>query len=373
MKQLTESEKKMRAYLVASFFIILIIFLMGIFWLASSPTQSVGLTLSFAAGLSMIVLPCTLPLVFVIVPLSMGKSYKKGLFMALFFSVGLIITLTLYGVAVALLGQSLGLHQVAQVMYIIAGILSFVFGLAELRLIKFEMPSYKRMPDFIQKQPDYLKALLLGLFLGNAGIGCPNPATYVILTWIAASGDVFYGATLQFANGIGRVLPLIALSILGILGVNATQAIIKRKETINKITGWGLVVFGAFIIVWGLYGHWWFLNTPVHEGWNNIAGEFSGKTTEYMCCIDPPCSMCSEGKWIWPGGACLCRDALANDEMDKVCPECLEGIEEGKGVFDMAEKTQTPAFSILSILIAIPVIWHFWKKQNKNKEVKNDE
>ncbi len=368
MKSLTESEKRMRTYLVGGFFVILVIFLIGLFWLATSPTQGVGLTLSFAAGLSMIVLPCTLPLVFIIVPLSMGKSYKKGLFMALLFSLGLIITLTLYGVAVALLGKSLGLERVAQVMYIVAGIIAFVFGLVELKLLKFEMPSYKRMPNFIQKQPDYSKALFLGLFLGNAGIGCPNPATYVILTWIAASGNVFYGAALQFVNGIGRALPLIALSILGILGVNATQAIIKRKETINKVTGWALVFFGAIIIVWGFYGHWWFLNTPVHEGWNKMAGKFSGKTAEYACCIDPPCSMCLEGKWIWPGGACLCRDALANGEMDKVCPECLKGIEEGKGVFDIAKRSQVPAFSILSALIIIPIVWYFWKKKYSKEE-----
>jgi cytochrome c-type biogenesis protein len=183
MKRLSKSEKKMRIYLVIGFFLIFIVFLTGLFWLATSPTQSVGLILSFAAGLSMIVLPCTLPLVFIIVPLSMGKSYKKGLFMAILFSLGLILTLSLYGVGVALLGQSLGLQQVAQVMYIIAGVLAFVFGLAELKLISFEIPSYKRMPDFIQKQPDYFKAFLLGLFLGNAGIGCPNPATYVILSY----------------------------------------------------------------------------------------------------------------------------------------------------------------------------------------------
>jgi hypothetical protein len=167
---------------------------------------------------------------------------------------------------------------------------------------------------------------------------------------------------LQFVNGIGRALPLIALSILGILGVNATQSIIRRKQAINKMTGWGLVFFGAFIIIWGFYGHYWFLNTPVHEGWNKLAGTFSGKTTEYMCCIDPPCTMCSEGKWIWPGGSCLCRDALANGEMDKVCPECLKGIEEGRGVFDIAQRTQWPAFSFLTFLIITPIVWYSWKK-----------
>jgi len=37
------------------------------------------LVIAYVAGLSMIVLPCTLPLVFIIVPLSMGKGYKKSI------------------------------------------------------------------------------------------------------------------------------------------------------------------------------------------------------------------------------------------------------------------------------------------------------
>ena len=60
---------------------------------------------SFAAGLTMIVLPCTLPLAFVIVPLSMGKGAVKGLFIALCFGIGVAFTLSLYGVAAAIIGK----------------------------------------------------------------------------------------------------------------------------------------------------------------------------------------------------------------------------------------------------------------------------
>ena len=56
MDELTPIQKKTRVYLVSAFFILTAIFLVGIFWLASTPGQTVGLTLSFAAGLSMIVM-----------------------------------------------------------------------------------------------------------------------------------------------------------------------------------------------------------------------------------------------------------------------------------------------------------------------------
>lgn len=162
-------------------------------WLSTTPVTTVSLTLAYLAGLSMIVLPCTLPLVFIIVPLCMGKEYKKGLGMAILFGLGMIITLTAYGIVLALLGQSLGLMRVVQYMFLFAGILALIFGLSELRLIKFELPAYRKMPSFIQRQPDLAKSFFLGLFLGNAGVACPNPATYVIFAYIAGMGDIFLG------------------------------------------------------------------------------------------------------------------------------------------------------------------------------------
>ena len=93
------------------------------------------LVIAYVAGLSMIVLPCTLPLVFIIVPLSMGKGYKKGISMALLFSLGLVITITAYGVGIAAIGQSASLDQVSTVMFLIAGVAAFVFGLSQLKII----------------------------------------------------------------------------------------------------------------------------------------------------------------------------------------------------------------------------------------------
>ncbi len=347
---------------MATFLVLFTIFVIGLFWLGTNPSQTVTLTLSYAAGLSMIVLPCTLPLVFVIVPLSMGERYRKGLSMAILFSLGLIITLSLYGVAVAVAGQAFALPTVIQALYLIAGTLAWIFGLSELKLIRFTLPSYGKIPGFVQKRRDYSKALLLGLFLGNAGLGCPNPATYVILTHIAGVGNILQGILLQFVNGLGRAVPLVALSILGILGVNAVGGIVKRRKTINKATGWGLVGIGAIILVWGAFGHYWFLNTPLHSAWDNLFASFGGGVAEYECCVEPPCVMCARGQWIFDEGRCECRMELEIGNLDRVCPECKVGLAEGEGIKQIAERTQIPAFSVLAALIAIPIGLYYWKK-----------
>src|SRR3989344_5527035 len=129
---------------------------------------------SYAMGLTMIVLPCTFPLAFVIVPLSMGKGPAKGLGIALCFGAGVAITLSLYGVLAAIIGKtfvsSFGVtgDNLKNWMYFIAGGLAYLFALSELNLINFKMPTYSgAAPAIIQKKKDYLKAFLLGLFLGN--------------------------------------------------------------------------------------------------------------------------------------------------------------------------------------------------------------
>ncbi len=229
------------------------------------------LIIAYVAGLSMIVLPCTLPLVFIIIPLSMGKGYKKGLFMALLFGAGLTITITAYGLGVSALGKTASLDQVSVFMFLIAGIAAFLFGLSQLKLINLKLPVYSGTPNFIQKRQDYSKSFLMGILLGNAGVGCPNPLFYWLLIYIAGTGSMEIGASLGAVHGVGRAIPLLLLSVLAIIGINATKSLATNRIKIEKITGWMLIVIGAFLIINGLPGgHEWYESTIIHIGWNNL-------------------------------------------------------------------------------------------------------
>lgn len=229
------------------------------------------LIIAYVAGLSMIVLPCTLPLVFIIVPLSIGQGYKKGLTMASLFGAGLIITITAYGAGIAVLGQSIALDQISTIMFLIAGIAAFFFGLSQLKLIKFRMPSYSGTPKFIQCRGDFSKSFFMGLLLGNAGVGCPNPLFYWLLIYIAGTGSLEIGTSLGVVHGVGRALPLILMSTLAILGINATKSLTAKRSSIEKSTGIMLIVIGSFLIINGLpEGHEWYEETFVHKGLNEL-------------------------------------------------------------------------------------------------------
>ncbi|TFH41605.1 MAG: cytochrome C biogenesis protein, partial [ANME-2 cluster archaeon] len=62
-------DQKLRMYLVGFAFILFSILVLGLFIFLTNPDQAVGFTLAYVAGLSMIFLPCTLPLAFIIVPI----------------------------------------------------------------------------------------------------------------------------------------------------------------------------------------------------------------------------------------------------------------------------------------------------------------
>lgn len=276
-----DNSVKGKVVLVSLAFILFSVIAVGLFQLAVGPQLAVGLLLAYLAGLSMIFLPCTLPLAFVVVPLSMGQGYKRGLLTALSFGLGLSVTLTIYGLAISQMGQLLGLDQFTRVMFLIAGVAAFVFGLSQLRFLKWNLPTLPvSQPAFMQRGGHYLKTFFLGVFLGNAGIGCPNPAFYVLLTYIATTGSLTEGASLGFIHGLGRATPLIFLSILGILGVNAISFVKRGSRFIEKITGWALAFFGIFAANYGLFGMAWWEESIFHKGWNNFIKSISPTLAE---------------------------------------------------------------------------------------------
>lgn len=307
-----DQSSKARSFLIYSvigFFVFIVFGLLWAFFLAPENPEGFGWYLfSYAMGLTMIVLPCTLPLAFVIVPLAMGKSAGKGIGMALMFSIGVVSMLSIYGILAAVVGQvTIGaleapLETVKNWVYFIAGIFAYLFALGELGLITLRMPTYTgAAPGFIQKQQDYLKALFLGLFLGNIGVGCPHPATPLILIEIARSSDIFYGWTLFLVHAIGRVLPLLLLAFLGVLGVNALSWLVARKDRVERATGWAMVFVAGFILVLGLFTHDWWVNSGQHTLFEAVTQEerFTGIISSRIGASAPHAHGLEEGSGLF--------------------------------------------------------------------------
>jgi len=65
---------------------------------------------------------------------------------------------------------------------------------------------------------------------------------------------------------------------------------------------------------------------------------------KYNCCIEPPCTMCYLGNWIWEDGTCHCDEMIAQGELDKVCPQCRQKVGEGQCNSTTAHNHETNLF-----------------------------
>jgi len=255
--------------LVAVAFVLLTMTVLGLSSVLTAPRFVPGLALSLFSGISMIFLPCTFPLVFIVVPLALSRRTGKGIAMALLFGLGLTLTFTLYGLVTGWVGGYIGLSKAVRAMLFVGGIAALVFGVSELGLVRFRLPFRKTiLPARFQKSNDYLRSFLIGFFIGNAGVGCPNPAFYVIFGYVATIGRADVGAFLGALHGIGRMIPLLLLVVLAVLGVNAAPMLTRWQGKVKRAVSWALIGIGSFIFNYGLFSNTWFEESAIHKWWN---------------------------------------------------------------------------------------------------------
>lgn len=239
--------------------------------------RGAGLVASYLSGMTMLVLPCTLPMVLIMVPLVLARELRQGIAIALAFGAGVSMTLAGYGALVAQLGSSIGVTTTTRTMWLVGGVAAWLFGCSQLGLFKIPMPSFglrMRGKGFAKAGP--MQAFFLGLLLGNAGLGCPCPSWYLLLTGVASSGSPTYGAAIGLAQGLGRITPILALAVAAMLGLDATGAILKKRQTVERTSGATLVILGAGIVVFMALAHSWWEATVIHAGWNHFLAFIGG-------------------------------------------------------------------------------------------------
>lgn len=207
------------------------------------------LLLTYAGGMAMLLTPCRFPVVLGIVPLCKRGSAGRGLALALLFGLGLTITQTLWGVAIAAVGGLFGLSEVARYLSLIGGVAAYVFGLSTLALVRIPVPAMTpRFRVATRNRSEHANALVMGLLLGNTGFCCPDPVFLSIVPFIAASGDPAHGVLLATAYGLGRATPLVAIVLLARGGVDALQIVVRHKQAFDRAIGWALLAIGTFIV-----------------------------------------------------------------------------------------------------------------------------
>lgn len=242
----------------------------GIFWAMTASDMRVSSAFAYVAGLVIAVTPCCLPLFFVITSLSIiQRRHRDALFVSASFAVGIALFAAILGMALALTGQLIGLPQISGVLFSIGGAIGYSYAMSE--LFGFHLPILGiRMSRINESRNSYATAFSTGLLLSMGDIGCPNPFRYVLLSFIAASGNLASGAALGFLYGLGAITPLILVALLAMLGINLSNAITRHPDKIERLVNLAFVPIGAFLITYGVFGEAWYESTIIHGSWESV-------------------------------------------------------------------------------------------------------
>jgi cytochrome c-type biogenesis protein len=204
--------------------------------------------LVFLGGVLTSLGPCNLSMVPVIIGYVGGQqelTKGKGFWLALFFTLGSSATFMLLGVAAATVGGLFGTER--KLLYYFVALVCFLIGLNLLGALKLNFDFLARLQPKQVKRTGLLGAFLLGLVVGLAGSQCGTPVLVAILGIAMAKGALLYGATLLFAYGLGRGVPIVlAGTFTGV--VKALPQMEKGQRIMEKAAGIVILAVGLYFI-----------------------------------------------------------------------------------------------------------------------------
>ena len=214
-----------------------------------SPT--VAITASVAWGiLSILLSPChlaSIPLIIGFIDEQGSITTRRAFSISLLFSVGILITIGLIGVATALAGRMMG--DVGKWGNYAVAVIFFIVGLHLLDIIplKFAGPGQVNM-----KRKGLLAALILGLIFGVALGPCTFAfmAPMLAITFKLSATNCLYGALLLFMYGVGHcsVIVLAGTSYEWIEHYLKWSEASKGAVRIKKVCGVLVILGGLWLI-----------------------------------------------------------------------------------------------------------------------------
>ena len=216
-------------------------------------SASLGLGISFTAGVLSFLSPCVLPLIPSYVSFITGlslddvqRSRRVTLIHSLLFVAGFTIVFLLLGATATALGQALVRHR--DWVGRIGGVLVIVLGLYLLGVFNIGAFARERRVHIASKPLGYAGTLLVGMAFAAGWTPCIGPILGGVLTYTASSADFNRGLALLFAYSLGLAVPF----LLAALMIDRFMELFQRYRGaliwMSRISGALLVAVGLLMI-----------------------------------------------------------------------------------------------------------------------------
>lgn len=215
-------------------------------------TATVGVAISFAAGLLSFLSPCVLPLIPSYVTFVTGlsledaqKSRHIALVHSLLFVAGFTIVFLVLGATATTAGRLLGYNR--EWLGRVGGVLVIVLGLYLLGAFNFAVLARERRVQIGTKPLGYLGSLLVGMAFAAGWTPCIGPILGAVLTYTASSADLNRGLVLLFAYSLGLAVPFVIAALLLDRFVVTLQRYRGMLQWTSRVAGALLVVVGVLM------------------------------------------------------------------------------------------------------------------------------
>ncbi|MBU5638673.1 cytochrome c biogenesis protein CcdA [Geomonas sp. Red69] len=200
----------------------------------------------FLAGVLSSASPCvlaTIPLVVGFVGGYADGDRGRAFRYSLAFVLGLSLTFTAFGAAAGLFGTMFG--TLGGWWYVAAAAVAVTMGGQLLGL--YELSWFSGL-DYRPRRGGMPGAFILGLFFGVVSSPCATPVLVILLTVVAAKGELLYGMALLFTYAVGHcLLMLVAGTFTGFV-----DSFIKAKGVVAFST-WTKRGAGALVTAVGIF------------------------------------------------------------------------------------------------------------------------
>jgi cytochrome c-type biogenesis protein len=180
---------------------------------------SVGLTISFTAGVLSFLSPCVLPLIPSYVTFITGmslddvqRSRRVALVHSLLFITGFTLVFLALGATASVVGRLL--HHNREWVGRIGGVLVIVLGLYLLGVFNIGAFARERRVHIANKPLGYAGTILVGMAFAAGWTPCIGPILGSVLTYTASSADLNHGLLLLLAYSLGLAVPFLLAALM---------------------------------------------------------------------------------------------------------------------------------------------------------------
>ena len=214
---------------------------------------SLGIPISFTAGVLSFLSPCVLPLIPSYVSFITGlsiddvqRSRRITVIHSLLFIAGFTLVFLALGATATVLGRALFRHR--DWVGRIGGILVIILGLYLLGVFNLGALNRERRVHIATKPLGYLGTLVVGMAFAAGWTPCIGPILGGVLTYTASSADLSRGLVLLFAYSVGLAVPF----LLAALMIDRFMELFQRYRGaliwISRASGVLLIIVGVLMI-----------------------------------------------------------------------------------------------------------------------------